>query len=278
MNWDSSYITEEPFDKYQHKMLYAMQISPKYPNLFKIGMTNCWLTRFASHREKWNQCNLVGYWSLQSQEGVSFIDKDIHRVLHDVYHIDHLPENKCPGDVAYSQELYIVDDLSIIEESLQYLFSHPSKYAHRVQAKNKAKKQILQKSQNDCDIHFDEDKGHRLSFYVDETYFRALQLHAEKNHVKIEDIAWSAIQEWDSAHYQETIAMMKNVSQNHSKKSDIEIIYMSVKECARKLGVSTKTIYKYIKSKELIAIKIGKGWKISSRDLDSYIKRCRNID
>jgi excisionase family DNA binding protein len=46
---------------------------------------------------------------------------------------------------------------------------------------------------------------------------------------------------------------------------------LSVGEASEKLGVSTRTVINYIKSKEITAIKVGKSWYINKASLDSFI-------
>lgn len=52
---------------------------------------------------------------------------------------------------------------------------------------------------------------------------------------------------------------------------------LTVEEVAKELRVNGKTVRKYIASGELIAIMVGKGYKISREDLDNF-KQGRRTD
>lgn len=53
--------------------------------------------------------------------------------------------------------------------------------------------------------------------------------------------------------------------------------YHLLEEVAQKLRVSKMTIYRYIKTKKLRAIKLEKGWLISSKDLEDFLRSRSNI-
>lgn len=50
---------------------------------------------------------------------------------------------------------------------------------------------------------------------------------------------------------------------------------LTVKEAARTLRVSDRTIMRYIKAKRLRAFKIGQ-WRIKRSDIDSFLRRYEN--
>lgn len=56
--------------------------------------------------------------------------------------------------------------------------------------------------------------------------------------------------------------------------SDDEVL-LSVDQVAKRLGVHRKTVLNWIRSGELVAFDIGKGYKISKRDLDDFMQRRR---
>ena len=54
---------------------------------------------------------------------------------------------------------------------------------------------------------------------------------------------------------------------NYSKKE-----FLTPKEIAAKLQLNLMTIYSYIKKKKLMAIRIGKGYRIDRDDFDKFIE------
>ncbi len=48
---------------------------------------------------------------------------------------------------------------------------------------------------------------------------------------------------------------------------------LTVKEIAQSLGISTRSVLNYIKTKELKAIKVGKSWYIKRPSFDAFVKR-----
>jgi excisionase family DNA binding protein len=50
---------------------------------------------------------------------------------------------------------------------------------------------------------------------------------------------------------------------------------LSVEEVAGELGVNPETVRVWIRSGELVALSIGKGYRISRADLDDFIRRRR---
>jgi excisionase family DNA binding protein len=56
--------------------------------------------------------------------------------------------------------------------------------------------------------------------------------------------------------------------------SDDQVL-LSVDQVAKRLGVHKKTVLNWIRSGELIAFDIGKGYKVSKNDLDNFMQRRR---
>lgn len=52
--------------------------------------------------------------------------------------------------------------------------------------------------------------------------------------------------------------------------------FFTIEEIAKKLGLTYKTIYRYIRDKKLKATKIGY-WRIDEKDLEEFIRRSSNI-
>lgn len=50
---------------------------------------------------------------------------------------------------------------------------------------------------------------------------------------------------------------------------------LSVEDIADELGVNPETVRVWIRSGELVALSIGKGYRISRADLDDFIRRRR---
>lgn len=48
--------------------------------------------------------------------------------------------------------------------------------------------------------------------------------------------------------------------------------YLTPKEVARTLQLNLLTIYKYIKNKKIVAIKVGRNYRISQKDLENFIE------
>ena len=53
--------------------------------------------------------------------------------------------------------------------------------------------------------------------------------------------------------------------------------YYTLEEVARKLRVSNITIYRYIKTKKLKALKLQRDWRIGAKDLEDFLKSSSNI-
>lgn len=48
---------------------------------------------------------------------------------------------------------------------------------------------------------------------------------------------------------------------------------LTVREVAEALRVSTMTVYRLINNEELVAVRVGKGWRIWDGALDRYLSR-----
>lgn len=53
--------------------------------------------------------------------------------------------------------------------------------------------------------------------------------------------------------------------------------YLTVEQVAKSLGLSEKTVRKYINEGELKAFKLGTSWKITENDLQKFIQTKSNI-
>ena len=52
--------------------------------------------------------------------------------------------------------------------------------------------------------------------------------------------------------------------------------YKSLEEVAEMLGVTYQLIYRLVRSGELPAVRLGKLYRVSKRDLDAYLERSKN--
>ncbi len=53
------------------------------------------------------------------------------------------------------------------------------------------------------------------------------------------------------------------------------IIWLSTKEAAERLGVTPRTLYRFIDSGDLAAFRIGRVIRLKLADVDAYIETCR---
>lgn len=53
--------------------------------------------------------------------------------------------------------------------------------------------------------------------------------------------------------------------------------YMSLEEVAGKMGVKYLTIYRLVRSGEMPAVRLGKQYRVSKRELDAYLEGNRNV-
>ena len=70
-----------------------------------------------------------------------------------------------------------------------------------------------------------------------------------------------------------------NKWQDMTKDGDMnaESEYMSLEEVAGKMGVKYLTIYRLVKSGELPAVRLGKQYRVSKRELEGYLEGNRNV-
>ena len=56
---------------------------------------------------------------------------------------------------------------------------------------------------------------------------------------------------------------------------DDEIVWLSTKEAARRLGVTPRTLYRFIDEGGVPAYRLGRVIRLKQSDVDAYIERCR---
>ena len=56
-----------------------------------------------------------------------------------------------------------------------------------------------------------------------------------------------------------------------------EIVWMSTQEAARRLGVTTRTLYRFVDEGELPAYRMGRVFRLQRRDVDDFIERSRIV-
>ena len=54
-----------------------------------------------------------------------------------------------------------------------------------------------------------------------------------------------------------------------------EIVWLSTKEAARRLGVTPRTLYRFIDEGGVPAYRLGRVIRLKQSDVDSYIEHCR---
>ena len=54
-----------------------------------------------------------------------------------------------------------------------------------------------------------------------------------------------------------------------------EIVWLSTKEAARRLGVTPRTLYRFIDEGGVPAYRLGRVIRLKQSDVDSYIDQCR---
>ncbi len=52
--------------------------------------------------------------------------------------------------------------------------------------------------------------------------------------------------------------------------------YLTIEQTAKKLGLSYKTVFRYIQSKKLEATKVGH-WRINKIEIEEFLKRNSNL-
>ncbi len=54
-----------------------------------------------------------------------------------------------------------------------------------------------------------------------------------------------------------------------------EIVWLSTKEAARRLGITPRTLYRFIDNGDLPAYRMGRVIRLQQSDVDAYIDKCR---
>lgn len=54
-----------------------------------------------------------------------------------------------------------------------------------------------------------------------------------------------------------------------------DIVWLSTKEAAARLGVTTRTLYRFIDEGDLVAYRFGRVIRLQQSDVDKYIESCR---
>lgn len=54
-----------------------------------------------------------------------------------------------------------------------------------------------------------------------------------------------------------------------------EITWMSTQEAARRLGITTRTLYRFVDEGQLPAYKMGRVFRLQQADVDAFIERSR---
>lgn len=54
-----------------------------------------------------------------------------------------------------------------------------------------------------------------------------------------------------------------------------EIVWMSTQEAARRLGITTRTLYRFVDEGALPAYKMGRVFRLQQADVDAFIERSR---
>jgi len=54
-----------------------------------------------------------------------------------------------------------------------------------------------------------------------------------------------------------------------------EIVWMSTQEAARHLGITTRTLYRFVDEGDLPAYRIGRVFRLKRSDVDAFIERSR---
>jgi excisionase family DNA binding protein len=57
---------------------------------------------------------------------------------------------------------------------------------------------------------------------------------------------------------------------------DMSEEYFTIEQAAKKLGLSYKTIFRYIHAKKIEATKVGY-WRIKKKELENFVKRSSNL-
>lgn len=53
--------------------------------------------------------------------------------------------------------------------------------------------------------------------------------------------------------------------------------YLIPQQIAEKLQITSQTVWRWIRAKQLKAVRIGKGYRVSNQDLDEFINKRKTI-
>ncbi len=53
--------------------------------------------------------------------------------------------------------------------------------------------------------------------------------------------------------------------------------YYTTEQIAKKLQVEIQTILRYIRAKKLVALRLGKGYRVAAKDLEAFLKKYRTV-
>ena len=53
------------------------------------------------------------------------------------------------------------------------------------------------------------------------------------------------------------------------------IVWLNTEEAARRLGITTRTLYRFIDKGELAAYRFGRVFRLKQADVDNFIDQCR---
>lgn len=53
------------------------------------------------------------------------------------------------------------------------------------------------------------------------------------------------------------------------------IVWLNTEEAARRLGITTRTLYRFIDKGELAAYRFGRVFRLKQADVDNFIDECR---
>jgi excisionase family DNA binding protein len=54
-----------------------------------------------------------------------------------------------------------------------------------------------------------------------------------------------------------------------------DVVWMSTQEAARRLGITTRTLYRFVDEGQLPAYKMGRVFRLKESDVDEFIERSR---
>ena len=57
--------------------------------------------------------------------------------------------------------------------------------------------------------------------------------------------------------------------------ADEEIVWLSTQDAARRLGITTRTLYRFVDEGQIAAYKMGRVFRLKRSDVDDFIERSR---